>query len=157
MMSAMREARTHIEAAPEVVYDLVADITRMGEWSPENTGGEWLDGASGPAVGARFKGKNKRKGGWSTKCTVTAAERGREFAFDVGKGETRWRYQISPAGGGTDVVESFEIVKEPGALGRWFTKMGTGLPWSEREADMVRGMETTLANLKSAAEAEAAT
>ena len=149
----MGEAKIHIESSPGHVYDLVSDITRMGEWSPENTGGEWLDGATGPRVGARFKGKNKRKGGWSTKCTVTAADAGREFAFDVGKGETRWRYRFAAAGDGTDVVESFEIVKEPGRLGRWFTKLGTGVPWSEREADMVRGMETTLANLKVAAEA----
>lgn len=104
-------------------------------------------------LGARFKGKNKRKGGWSTKCTVTAAERGRQFAFDVGKGETRWRYLFEPDGDGTDVVESFEIVKEPGAIGRFFTKIGTGGAWSEREADMVRGMEQTLAKLKAVAEA----
>ncbi|MEY2451766.1 MAG: hypothetical protein QOD92_1340 [Acidimicrobiaceae bacterium] len=148
----MGEAKTHIRANAETVYALVADITRMGEWSPENTGGEWLDGATGPAVGARFKGKNKRKAGWSTKCTITAASPGHEFAFDVGKGETKWRYRFEPVGDGTNVVESFEIVKEPGAIGRFLTKLGTGVPWSEREADMVKGMEQTLANLKSAAE-----
>ena|SRR5438094_6986980 len=148
----MGEAKVHIEATPDALYDMVSDITRMGEWSPENTGGEWLDGATGPAVGARFKGKNKRKGGWTTKCTVTAADRGRDFAFDVGKGETRWRYDFSAAGTGTDVVESFEIVKQPGGLGRFFTKVGTGVPWSEREADMVNGMEQTLSRLKAAAE-----
>ena len=152
MSPTMGEAKIHIEASPEAVYAMVADVTRMGEWSPENIGGEWLDGASGPAVGVRFKGKNKRKGGWSTKCTITAAEPGHEFAFDVGKGETKWRYRFEAGDGGTDVVESFEIVKEPGAVGRFFTKVGTGLPWSEREADMVNGMEQTLANLKLAAE-----
>ena len=152
MATLQREVNTHIEAPPEIVYGLVSDVTRMGEWSPENVGAEWLDGATGPAAGARFKGKNKRKGGWSTKCTITAANPGREFAFDVGKGETTWRYRFEPAGGGTDVIESFEIVKEPGAIGRFFTKLGTGLPWSEREADMVKGMEQTLATLKTAAE-----
>ncbi|MEY2404840.1 MAG: hypothetical protein QOD38_2391 [Acidimicrobiaceae bacterium] len=149
----MGEARIHIEASPEAVYAMVSDITRMGEWSPENTGGEWLGGASAAAVGSRFKGKNKRKSGWSTKCTVTVASPGREFAFDVGNGGTKWRYCFEPAGAGTDVTESFEIVKEPGAIGRFFTKVGTGLPWSEREADMVRGMEQTLTKLKAAAEA----
>lgn len=151
-MTTMGEAKVHIEATPETVYAMVADITRMGEWSPENLGGEWLDGATGPATGARFKGKNKRKAGWTTKCTITAADPGREFAFDVGKGETKWRYRFEPSGGGTDVVESFEIVKEPGVIGRFLTKLGTGLPWSEREADMQRGMEQTLASLKAAAE-----
>ncbi|MEY2422222.1 MAG: hypothetical protein QOI95_2289 [Acidimicrobiaceae bacterium] len=149
----MREAKIHIAASPDTVYAMVADVTRMGEWSPENLGGEWLDGATGPAAGARFKGKNKRKAGWSTKCTVTTAEPGREFAFSVGKDETTWRYQFDPAGDGTDVIESFEVVKVPGAIGRFLTKLGTGLPWSEREGDLVRGMEQTLANLKAAAEA----
>lgn len=146
------EAKIHIDAPPDAVYALVADVTRMGEWSPENIGGEWVDGATGPAVGARFKGKNKRKASWTTKCTVTKADPGREFAFDVGKGETKWAYRFDAAGGGTDVVESFEIVKRPGAIGRFFTKLGTGLPWSEREADLLRGVEQTLANLKVAAE-----
>ena len=146
------EAKIHIGASPEAVYAMVADVTRMGEWSPENLGAEWLDGATGPAVGARFKGKNKRKAGWATKCTITGADPGREFAFDVGKGQTKWRYRFEPAGDGVDVIESFEIVKEPGAMGRFFTKLGTGLPWSEREADLVRGVEKTLANLKVAAE-----
>jgi hypothetical protein len=46
----MGEARLRIDAAPERVYDLVSDITRMGEWSPENLCGHWLDRADGPAV-----------------------------------------------------------------------------------------------------------
>ena len=153
MIGAARGEATVVVGAPPLrLYEMVSDITRMGEWSPENLGGEWLDGATGPALGARFKGKNKRKAGWTTKCTITAADPGREFAFDVGKGETKWRYRFEPSGSGSDVVESFEIVKTPGAIGKFFTKLGTGLPWSEREADMQRGIEQTLANLKAAAE-----
>lgn len=148
-----REARTHIEASPETVYAMVSDLPRMGEWSPENRGGEWLDGATGPAVGAKFKGHNKRKGGWSTKVTVTAAEPGKELAFETGKGETRWRYRFESSGGGVDVVESFEIVKVPGAIARSLTKVATGVPWEGREDDMQAGMEETLRRLKSAAEA----
>ena len=149
----MSDATIHIDAEPAEVYGLVADVTRMGEWSPETVSAEWLDGATAAAVGARFKGKNKRKMSWSTTCTVIAADPGREFAFDVGKGETRWRYRFEPSGGGTDVTESFEVVKAPGTLGKLLTKLGTGLPWDDREADLVKGMEQTLANVKAAAEA----
>jgi uncharacterized protein YndB with AHSA1/START domain len=146
------EARIIISASPEAVYDMVADVTRMGSWSPENVGAEWIDGATGAAPGARFKGRNKRKAGWSTTCTVVEAERGRAFCFDVGKGDTRWRYRFEPATAGLEVVESFEIVKVPNAVGRFMTRLGTGVSWSEREADLVRGMEVTLANLKAEAE-----
>jgi hypothetical protein len=121
----------------------------MGEWSPEATGGEWLDGANGPALGARFKGTNKRGWmKWATKPTVIAAERGREFAFDTGMAV--WRYRLAADGsGGTNVIESFEsrdtliekVITVP--MG------GTG----KRESEIVKGMETTLRNLKAAAEA----
>jgi uncharacterized protein YndB with AHSA1/START domain len=155
-MAITREASTTVDASPEAVYDLVADITRMGEWSPENLGGTWLDGADAPAAGARFKGRNKRRGGWSTTCTVLAAERGREFAFAVGKPakpSAVWRYRFDPEGAGVRVTESFEIPKErPGAIERFFTKLGTGVSWDERPGDLVQGMETTLARLKAAAE-----
>jgi hypothetical protein len=132
---------------------MVADVTRMGDWSPEVVSAEWLDGADGPRVGARFKGRNKRRGAWSTTCRVTAATPGREFAFSVGKGETTWRYDIGEAEGGCQVTESFEIVRVPGFLGRWSTKLGTGVTWPEREGDLVEGMRETLRRLKAAAEA----
>lgn len=135
------------------VWGMVADVTRMGEWSPETVAGEWLDGAGGPAVGARFKGRNRRRGPWSTTCTVTAATPGTEFAFRVGKGETTWRYEFAPVDGGCRVTESFQIVKVPGFLGRWSTKLGTGVTWAEREGDLVAGMRETLQRLKAAAEA----
>lgn len=48
------EVTVHIDAHPDVVYDLIADVTRMPEFSPEVIRCEWLDGATGPAVGARF-------------------------------------------------------------------------------------------------------
>src|SRR5919199_5442509 len=94
-------------APPEQVWNMVADVRRIGEWSPETVSAEWLDGADGPAVGARFKGRNKRRGPWTTTCTVTASRPGREFAFSVGKGETTWRYDFAAVDGGCRGTESF--------------------------------------------------
>lgn len=61
-----------------------------------------------PAVGARFKGTNRiGKTSWSTKPTVTVADRGRHFAFKVpGKSGARWSYEFSPIAEGTLVTES---------------------------------------------------
>ena len=146
------EARLHIEAPAEKLYALVADVTRMGEWSPETIKAEWVDGAAGPVVGARFRGHNKRKAGWKTTGTIVAAEPGREFAFEVGKGETVWRYTFEPSGPGTDVIESFEIVKEPNVVIRRLNKLGTGVSWEDRPDQMVAGMHETLARLKVVAE-----
>jgi uncharacterized protein YndB with AHSA1/START domain len=56
-----------ISAPAELVWALVTDLPRMGEWSPENLGGEWVKGATEAAVGARFKGRNKNGNkAWST-------------------------------------------------------------------------------------------
>jgi hypothetical protein len=54
------EVKIHIDAPPQKVWDTLADVERMGEWSPECRQVSWLDGAQSPAkVGARFKGSNK--------------------------------------------------------------------------------------------------
>ena len=55
----MDEVSLHIAAPAEQLYDMVSDIARMGDWSPENTGGRWLGKATGPALGAKFLGWNK--------------------------------------------------------------------------------------------------
>lgn len=145
-------AATTIQAPPAVVWQLVADIRRMGEWSPECRGGEWLDGATGPDVGVRFKGHNKAKLAWSTTSTVTECVPGAVFAWQTG-GDTAWRYELRPVDGGTEVVESFEILKEPAGVMKVLTRLGTGVPWSKRRESLIAGMEQTLANLKRAAEA----
>lgn len=148
------EASRHIAASPDAVYALITDITRMGEWSPENEGGAWLDDATDPAVGARFSGRNRRKAAWTTTATVTQAEPGRAFEFVIGKvhrPDTRWRYSIVADDGGCDVTETCEIVREPGAVGRLLARLGTGVPWSQRPADLRRGMDETLCRIAAAA------
>lgn len=100
-----------ISAPPERLYALVSDVTRMGEWSPENTGGRWRSGATGPVVGARFRGSNRRGWRrWSTSCTVVEAEPGRRFAFEVALGfvpVARWTYDFRAEGDATVVTETW--------------------------------------------------
>ena len=47
-------AEIDIAAPPEAVWDLISDVTRMGDWSPECYRCTWLDGGTGPRAGARF-------------------------------------------------------------------------------------------------------
>src|SRR5450755_2082852 len=105
----------HMAAPPEKIWDLVSDVTKIGRYSPETFEAEWLDGATGPAVGAKFRGHVKRNGKgpiyWTT-CVVSASEPGREFAFGVGSPDKPlnvWRYVIEPADDGADVTESFDL------------------------------------------------
>ncbi len=142
----------HIKAPADRVWDLVSDVTRIGEFSPETFEAVWIDGATGPEVGARFRGHVKRnaKGPiyWTT-CTVTACEPGREFAFGVGTGGkalNTWRYALEPAGDGTDVTESFALTATP-LLRLYWALLG----WTRGKTNL-SGMRTTLERMKAVAE-----
>jgi hypothetical protein len=107
------EVSTRVQADPQVLYGLVSDVPRMGEWSPETRSCRWLDppGTAGPAVGARFRGTNRHGlRWWTTTSTVTAAEPGVRFAFDVSFGPadiSSWAYELAPDGDGCVVTESW--------------------------------------------------
>jgi len=143
-------------AAPAgTVWDLVSDLPNMGRISPENTGGAWRKGATGPAVGAVFTGHNRnglRR--WSTTVRVTKCEPGTSFAFAVssvfGIPVSEWAYAIAPdAGGGCEVTESWTD-RRP----RWF-KGPAGLVTGVMRRDdtsTAQNLEATLAALKKLAE-----
>lgn len=145
--------RTDIAAPPDTVWGLISDITRMGEWSPESTGGAWKGGATGPALGARFAGTNANgTKSWSTACTVNACEPGRAFGFGVKAGGlkvSQWDYRIEPTDSGCTVTETW--TDQRGALVVFLGKIVSGV--AEREPHNRAGMERTLAALKAAAEA----
>ena len=153
------EARLHVNVASDKLYDLVSDVTRMGEWSPETFRCQWLDGVTAPAVGARFKGTNRRRFfRWSTKPRVVTAEPGREFAFVVNlvvfnREMTKWRYEFEPAAdGGTDVTESFEMLNDL----PWYIALGErSMGIKDRKADLEAGMLRTLERIKAVAEKSA--
>jgi hypothetical protein len=122
----------------------------MGEWSPETVRCVWLDGASGPAVGARFKGSNKRGlARWSTKPCVVTADPGREFAFVVDD-LTKWSYRFEPDGDGCRLVESFEMLED---LPLKFRIADRAMGIRDRPADLERAMGATLECIKRAVEA----
>ena len=145
-----------IDAAPEVLYDLVADVTLTPKLSPEVVSCRWLDGATGPAVGARFEATNKAGRGpaWKNFPVVTAADPGREFAFartERFSGTVSWRYRFQPEGTGTLVTESYEVTQPVSSVG-WFIIGGLyGL--RDRRQDLRTGMEQTLQRLRALTEA----
>ena len=105
-------ASIEIDAAPDVVWHLLADITRMCEWSPECARAEWESGATGPAVGAEFHGFNRiGTFEWDAHGVVTASEVGKVFEFAVPRDSdtpTIWRFEVAADGSGTTLTESFD-------------------------------------------------
>jgi len=145
----------HVDAPPEKAWALVSDITHMGDYSPEVVEAEWLDGATGPAVGARYRGHVRRNENWPvlywTTCEITESVPGQVFEFAViigGRPVNVWRYEfVATADGGTDVTESFDLGDN--AFTRIWRPLGGFLRERRNERDMLR----TLQKLKAAAEA----
>jgi hypothetical protein len=145
--------RAVIDADPIRVYQLVADLPRMGEWSPECERVEWLHGACGPAEGVEFVGHNRggpfKRFRWSRHGRVLTADPGRELAFvtdEGGRESTVWRYEFEPVADGTRVTESYDV--------KWIPAWARiiDVP-ANRRRELSEAMYHTLAQLKVAAEA----
>ena len=143
------EIEIRIEAVPDTVYELISDVTRTGEWSPECRRCEWVDGAEGPSVAAHFRGWN-RSGAvrWSRLVEVVTATPGVEFAFRTlpdrfNKDSTTWRYQLIPEGSNTRLVHSYEIHALPRFPVSWIMRL-----FLRHHADMRPQMQESLERIK---------
>lgn len=145
----------HMQAPPDKVWALVSDVTRIGEFSPETFEAEWVDGATGPALDAHFRGHVKRNGvgpTYWTSCKVTSCVPERDFGFAVyaaGQRANNWRYQLAERDGGTDVTESFELGGHP------VMKLYGLVLGPLRRRTNLRGMQQTLERIRDVVEAEA--
>ena len=110
-----------LSASPEKVFAMVSDLTRMGEWSPENNGGVWTKGATGPAVGAMFKGRNANGGkSWSTSSKVFEFDPPRKIVWALMVAGSRWCdwvWQVEPSNGGSLVTHTW--VDRRSKLANW--------------------------------------
>jgi hypothetical protein len=102
---------------PAAIWDLITDVGRIGEWSPECVGARWLDGAT-PRPGARFEGRNDFGEGPNppVTCVVTQARRPDVFEWvvldhseSVASPGSIWRYELTLGGhaGQTTVLHRF--------------------------------------------------
>ncbi len=142
-----------MSASADKIWDLIADVRNTGRFSPEVMEAEWVGGATGPALGARFRGHVKRNEigpvYWTT-CEVTACEPGREFGFAVLAGEralNNWHYRLTPVEGGTEVTESFRL--DDSLAMKLFSLLGGQL----RRRRNIRDMRKTLERIKAVVEA----
>ncbi|MGY1807699.1 SRPBCC family protein [Blastococcus sp. SYSU D00669] len=108
-----------VAAPAEAVWEVLADVPRVGEWSGECRAARWLDGATAAAPGARFQGSNRvRWSRWARTCRVDVVEPPRELVWrTLPAGPYRdtceWRVILEPEGGGTRIVQSYEVLSMP--------------------------------------------
>lgn len=151
------EVSVTMAVSPEKVWALVSDVTRIGEFSPETFEAKWSSGATGPAVGARFKGHVKRNGVgpvyWTpctvTKCVEPSADEPGIFEFGVGLDTNpinTWGYRLEPSPEGTTVTEYYRLTPVWYLRGYWLV-LGR-----LRSRTNERGMRTTLMRMKEVVE-----
>lgn len=149
-----RESVTVIASA-ETLYALVSDVTRTGEWSPVCTSCWWDDEAMAGQLGAKFTGRNELPHRtWESRSQVVVAERGQEFAWEVGDGFVRWGYILTPAETGTILSETWEFL--PSGIAMFEEKYGNNayIQIAERTQQALDGIPVTLAAIKRIAESE---
>jgi Polyketide cyclase / dehydrase and lipid transport len=145
-----------VARTPQELYELVSDITRMGEFSPICKACWWEEGG-GPRVGAWFGGRNELpERTWETRSEVVVADPGREFAFVVNGTIARWGYTFSAVEGGTELTESWEFL--PGGRSVFEERFGDDAEAqvADRYEKAKTGIPETLAAIKRTAEAQPA-
>jgi hypothetical protein len=133
------------------MWDLITAVGRIGEWSPEATGGSWCDDAQGPAPDARFIGHNRFPDGFESTvtCVVIEMERPSIFAWtvldDSGLVGSTWRYELREGGepGSTLVYHSF--THGPGITGVREGAEADPRALNSRLVTLCRNMTTTVA------------
>jgi hypothetical protein len=142
-----------ITRSPDDLYDMVSDVTRMGDWSPVCKAC-WWDEGSGPEVGSWFTGRNELpERTWETRSEVVVADRGREFSFVVGGRFARWAYTLARVEGGTQLTESWEFL--PDGIAMFNERFGAEAESQiDNRSEAARvGIPATLRAIKQAAEA----
>jgi uncharacterized protein YndB with AHSA1/START domain len=113
------EVEVEVAASPDRVWEVLSDITRVGEWSHECHTAVWRPGHEGLVVGAEFTGSN-RNGfmRWARRCTITEAVPRRVLAYRTSGGfppdSTEWRFELMPDDtGGSRIRQTFHILRMP--------------------------------------------
>lgn len=146
-----------INASPAEVYRLVSDPTVMVDFAEEVVAVRWLGKATKAAVGVKFRGSNRngwRR--WVTTCTVTEAEPGQRFVYEVSTPFkvpiSRWEFTLREDADGCTVTEASWL-----RVPTWFIPFAifiTGEP--DRPGVNNANIATTLQRLKEHVETQRA-
>jgi uncharacterized protein YndB with AHSA1/START domain len=149
MAAPLLQAHIDIDAPVGKVWELVSDLSRMPQWSPQCR----LMKAFGPLrQGTRTFNLNRRNFMFlPTTCTITEVNPEKKVAFRVDLNNAIWSYELEPTDTGTRLTETRHA--ENGTTGisnMTVNALFGGVPSFEQE--LIEGMNTSLARIKAAAE-----
>ncbi len=152
-------AHCQINCSPSELFDLVSEISNIPRWSPECTAATWLGGASGPAVGAKFRGWNRRRAlRWFTVSRVSALRPDEEFSFitmvPVWGDFVEWTYEIAPgdAPDSCTLTQRFTMQRDLPLPLKKLEEYGMGV--KDRHSDLTENLEACVQRIKVLAEAK---
>ena len=120
--------QVHTDSSIDAVWDVVRDVTRVGEWSHECVSVTWLDGATSATPGARFRGRNHTGiFRWGRVCQIVAAEPyelvWRTVPTALYPDSTSWTIRLRPTNGGTQIEQTFKVERAPKLLDIAYARM----------------------------------
>jgi uncharacterized protein YndB with AHSA1/START domain len=134
-------ASLDVAAPPARVWDVVSDVRRTGEWSPECRRVLVLGRVR---VGALLLGVNRRRHvRWVTLSRVTVCTPGVEIGWVVLTNRSEWRYRLEPSGTGTTITQTRRTPRGEGRFALWFTRVfldGQAAHDAELEEGMAAGL-----------------
>jgi hypothetical protein len=132
MSQVQKNSRVEVVVAATVplVWDVISDVTRIGEWSHECHAARWLGDADRAAPGVRFRGRNRAGWArWSRTCEFVAVDPPSQIVWrtvptPLFPDSTQWRIQLEPTSDGrTRITQSFTVLRAPWLLDRLYARL----------------------------------
>lgn len=145
-------ASVHVDAPPDQVWDIVADLDNISRWSPECYRVRWTGKPTGAVAGAKFLGFNKQ--GWKrwfTRNVVEEVSPPERLTFLTRDNGTRWSFQLEPADGGTQLTQTRTLPDKRPLLAKTLVVLFLG-GIDTHNQHMVDNMRQTLDRIKALVE-----
>jgi uncharacterized protein YndB with AHSA1/START domain len=149
------EDRIEISAPVSRVWELVSDVVRMPEWSPQVSSTRLRKGFVRCELGAEFTNLNHEgELQWTTHGKITRYDAEQAIAFRIADNYVIWSFLLEPAGDGTVLTQRRETPEGISDLSLEWTDAFLGGQAAFTET-LRAGMRQTLERIKAAAEARA--
>lgn len=149
MAAPLLQAQIDINAPVSKVWELVSDLRKMPQWSPQC---RWMQPLGPLRPGTRTLNLNRSNYlFWPTTCTVTEVSPEKKLAFRVNTNGTIWSYTLEPTDQGTRVIETRHAENGVTPISTLATNAVFG-GMDTFEHQLLEGMNTSLARIKAAAE-----
>ncbi|OMB88878.1 SRPBCC family protein [Mycolicibacterium conceptionense] len=150
---ALLERRITIETTPSAVWNIIRDVRRMPQWSPQVVSVKLRDPDEGIGLGTTFTNLNRHgELEWITHGEVVRYVPEKEIAFRIAENYTIWSFTIGADGAAATVLTQRR--ETPDGISQFSLELTEShLGGQQAFTELLEaGMEQTLAAIKACAE-----